>query len=134
MSEFKVKRDRQKVYIEEDRPGDGTYHAEDFQRFAREFSERHPVPPSAVGLRFWGRCECGETVSARIHMRAHRDETDDEMKARIEREEYDAERGVKNARARERQRREDDLHILKLLTERLGKDTVLKALEGTLEP
>jgi hypothetical protein len=69
-------------------------------------------------------------VALVMRLWAHRDETDDEMNARIEREEYDAERGMKNARAREQQRRADDLHVLKLITERLGRDTVLKALEA----
>jgi hypothetical protein len=39
MSEFKVNRDRQKVYIEESRPADGCYHAGEFQKYAEAFAE-----------------------------------------------------------------------------------------------
>jgi hypothetical protein len=129
MSEFKVNRERQKVYLEERRPADGSYHAGDFQTYAEAFASRHPVSPDEVGIRLVGKCDCGLVM----RLWAHRDETDDEMNARIEKEEYDAERGMKDARAREQQRRADDLHILKLITERLGKDTVLKTLEGMQE-
>ncbi len=130
MTEFKVNRDRQKVYLTEERPGDGTYHAEDFQKFADKFATDHPVSPSDVSFRFWDRCDCGESVCARIHMYAHRDETDAEMNARIERETYDAERGMKNARAHEKQRRSDRLHILSMIIKELGEDTVRKVLAG----
>ncbi len=130
MTEFKVNRERQKVLIREVRSGEGIYHADDFQKFAEEFSSKHPVPAGAVGLRFFDRCECGEYVSASIHMHAHRDETDIEMNERIQRETYDAERGMKDARAREEQLRKDRLKVLSLIIEDLGEETVRKVLAG----
>jgi hypothetical protein len=94
------------------------------------FASRHPVSPDEVSIRFLGKCDCGDGVALVMLLSAYRDETDDEMNARIEREEYDAERGVKDARRREQQRLADDLHILKLVTGRLGRKTVLKALNA----
>lgn len=130
MTEFEINRERGQVFIQEDRPGDGTYHAADFHKIVEDFAARHPVAPDDVELRFWDRCDCGETVAARIHMHAHREETDEEMRVRIEREEYEAEHGMKNALAREKQLRSDRLRILSVIIKELGEETVRKVLGG----
>jgi hypothetical protein len=131
MTEFTINRERQKIHITEERPTDGTIQIGYLQRVISEFAKKHPITEDAVHLRF---LDDGDDDGSRmvVILHADRDETDDEMSARIERETYDADCGMKNAFAMKRLRRADDLHILSLLVKRLGMDTVRDALDGKL--
>jgi hypothetical protein len=60
MSEFKVNRERTKVYLEEQRPADCSYHARDFQKYVEGFASRHPVTADEIGIRLLGQCDCDE--------------------------------------------------------------------------